>query len=67
MTTPSAAQLAAALAELDAEIAARLVARRRLLELARQLAGQAPAPPPPFYWGSVDRPRARQIRHDLIQ
>ncbi|MEP7356447.1 MAG: hypothetical protein ABI847_04360 [Anaerolineales bacterium] len=65
MSTPSIMQLAAAVAELDAEIAARLVARRRLLELARSAAGQAPAPPL-FFWGFVHRATARQIRHDLI-
>jgi len=67
MIRPSiAAQLAAAVAEMDSEIAARLVARRRLIELARQMSGHAPAPPL-FYWGFVDRATARQIRHDLIQ
>lgn len=66
MSAPGQAQLAAAVADLDAEIAARLVARRRLLELARQLAGHSPAPPP-FYWDSVNRANARQIRRDLIQ
>lgn len=67
MSAPIPAQLAAAVADLDAEIAARLVARRRLLELARQLAGQAPAPPPLFYWGFIHRANARMIRRDLIQ
>ncbi len=65
ITPPTAVQLAAAVAELDSEIAARLVARRRLLELAHSLAGQAPAPPL-FYWGFLRWANARPIRRDLI-
>ncbi len=60
----TAVQLAAAVAELDSQIAAQLLARRRLLELARLMSGQAPAPP---WCGTADLATARQIRHDLIQ
>lgn len=60
----SDAQLVAAVAAVDTELAARLRARLQLL----RLAGALTRPPPhPVLLAFVRRANARLIRHDLIQ
>jgi hypothetical protein len=66
MTPPPSQQLAAAVAQLDAEIAGAIQLRQRLQRLVHVLEAQAEPPPIPD-WHILRRANARLVRPGLIQ